>query len=134
MTRPGLTLASRVRPAAVAASTRPGPAAMRRRVTRQGSQTGSGGPGTVRAAVVIRTLRDSGTCRTEIRLALGRLRPPLGMRLDIDCWSSSSTAVALIPCGHIRPTAAYFRAGHLLLDWLTRSLPQHLPQRMYGNL
>ncbi len=49
------------------------------------------------------------------------------MRLDIDRWSSSSTAVELIPCGRVRPTAAYFRAGHLLLDSLTRSLSQHLP-------
>ena len=43
------------------------------------------------------------------------------MRLDIDRWSSSSTAVELIPCGRVRPTAAYFPAGHLLLDALTRS-------------
>jgi hypothetical protein len=42
-------------------------------------------------------------------------------------WSSSSTALELIACGRVRPTAAYFRAGHLLLDSLTRSLPQHLP-------
>lgn len=26
------------------------------------------------------------------------------------------------PCGHVRATASYFRAGHLLLDSLTRSL------------
>ena len=71
--------------------------------------------------------RDSGTRRTEVRLARGTLRPLLRMRLDLDRWSSSSTAVELIPCGHVRPTAAYFRAGHLLLDSLTRSLPQHLP-------
>jgi hypothetical protein len=49
------------------------------------------------------------------------------MRLDIDRWSSSSTALELIPCGRVRPTAAYFGAGHLLLDLLIRSLPQHLP-------
>ena len=49
------------------------------------------------------------------------------MRLDIDRWSSSTTAMELIPCGRARPTAAYFRAGHLLLDALTRSLPQRLP-------
>ena len=71
--------------------------------------------------------RDSGTCRTEVRLARGPLCPLLRMRLDIDRWSSSSTAVELIPCGHVRPTEAYFRAGHLLLDSLTRSLPQHAP-------
>ena len=71
--------------------------------------------------------RESGTCRIQARLARGPLRPLLHMRLDIDRWSSSSTAVELIPCGRVRPTAAYFRAGHLLLDSLTRSLRQHLP-------
>jgi len=71
--------------------------------------------------------RDSGTRRIEVRLARGPLRPSLRMRLDIDRWSSSSTALELIPCGRVRPTAAYFRAGHLLLDSLTRFLPQHLP-------
>ncbi len=70
---------------------------------------------------------ESGTCRIEIRLARGPLRPPRRMRLDIDRWSASSTALELIPCGRVRPTAAYFRAGHLLLDLLTRALPQHLP-------
>ena len=71
--------------------------------------------------------RDSGTCQIQVRLARGPLRPPLRMRLDIDRWSSSSTAVELIPCGRVRPTAAYFRAGHLLLDSLTRSLSQPSP-------
>ena len=71
--------------------------------------------------------RDSATCRIQVRLARGPLRPPLRMRLDIDRWSSSATAVELIPCGRVRPTAAYFRAGHLLLDSLTRSLLQPLP-------
>ena len=71
--------------------------------------------------------RDSATRRIPVRLARGPLRPPLRMRLDIDRWSSSSTAVELIPCGRVRPTAAYFRAGHLLLDVLTRSLLQHVP-------
>jgi len=70
---------------------------------------------------------DSGTRRIEVRLARGPLRPRLRMRLDIDRWSSSSTALELIPCGRVRPTVAYFRAGHLLLDSLTRFLPQHLP-------
>ncbi len=71
--------------------------------------------------------RDFGTCRIEVRLARGSLRPPLRMRLDIDHWSSSPprTALELIPCRRVRPTATYFRAGHLLLDALTRSLPQH---------
>ena len=71
--------------------------------------------------------RDSGTRRIEVRLAPGPLRPRLRMRLDIDRWSSSSTALELIPCGRVRPTAAYFRAGHLLLDSLTRFLAQYLP-------
>ena len=73
--------------------------------------------------------RDSGTCRIQARLARGPLRSLLCMRLDIDRWSSSpsSTAFELIPCGRVRPTAAYFRAGHLLLDSLTHSLPRHVP-------
>ena len=69
--------------------------------------------------------RDLGTRRIQVRLARGPLRPLLRMKLDIDRWSSASTAIELIPCGRVRPTAAYFRAGHLLLDSLTRSLPQH---------
>jgi len=70
--------------------------------------------------------RETGTRRIQVRLARGPLRP-LRMRLDIDSWSASCTAVELIPCGRVRPTAAYFRAGHLLLDSLTRFVPQHLP-------
>ena len=69
----------------------------------------------------------SATRRIQVRLARGALRPLLRMRLDIDRWSSSSTAVELIPCGRVRPTAAYFRAGHLLLNSLTRYLLQPLP-------
>jgi hypothetical protein len=69
----------------------------------------------------------SATCRMQVRLARGALRPLLRMRLDIDRWSSSSTAVELIPGGRVRPTAAYFRAGHLLLDSLTGYLLQPLP-------
>ena len=55
--------------------------------------------------------RDTGTCRVEIRLARGRLRPPLRMRLDIDrwTWSPARTALELIPGQRVRPTAAYFR-------------------------
>ena len=56
--------------------------------------------------------RDSGTCRIEVRLARGPLRPRLRMRLDIDRWSATSTVLELIPCRRVRPTAAYFRAGH----------------------
>jgi hypothetical protein len=70
---------------------------------------------------------DSWTCRIQVRLVRGPLRPLLRMRLDIDRWSASSTAVELIPCGRVRPTAAYFRAGHLMLDSLTRYLPQRSP-------
>jgi hypothetical protein len=68
--------------------------------------------------------RGSGICRVEVRLARGPLRPLLRMRLNVDCWSSSppGSALELIPCGRVRATASYFRAGHLLLDSLTRSL------------
>jgi hypothetical protein len=45
------------------------------------------------------------------------------MRLNIDRSSRpSSTALELIPCGRVRATASYFRAGHLLLDLLIHSL------------
>ena len=71
--------------------------------------------------------RDLGTRQIQVRLARGGLRPLLRMRLDIDRWSSSSTAVELIPGGRVRPTAAYFRAGHLLLDSLAGHLRQPLP-------
>ncbi|HJY62184.1 MAG TPA: hypothetical protein VJ418_37880 [Streptosporangiaceae bacterium] len=71
--------------------------------------------------------REAGTRRIQVRLARGSLRPLLRMRLDIDRWSASSTVVELIPYGRVRPTAAYFRAGHLLLDLLTRSLLHYLP-------
>src|SRR6516165_4758385 len=37
--------------------------------------------------------RDLGTCRVEVRLGRGLLRPPLRMRLDIDRLSSTSTAL-----------------------------------------
>lgn len=68
--------------------------------------------------------RDSGTCRVQVRLHLGPLCPALRMRLQADHWSSSPprTVLELIPCGRVRPSAAYFRAGHLLLDQLARSL------------
>jgi hypothetical protein len=68
--------------------------------------------------------RALGTCRIQVRLARRPLHPPLRMRLDIDRWSSSSTALELIPCRLVRPTADYFQAGRLLLDSLTRALPQ----------
>jgi len=77
--------------------------------------------------------RDSGTCRIEVRLARGPLRPRLRMRLDIDRWSATSTVLELIPCRRVRPTAAYFRAGHRLLDALTHSLPQCAPPPRPGS-
>jgi len=72
---------------------------------------------------------DCGTSWIEVGLARGPLRPPLRMRLNVDRWypCSSRTALELIPCQRVRPTAAYFRSGHLLLDSLTQSLLQHLP-------
>jgi len=68
--------------------------------------------------------RDGGTCRVQVRLARGPLRPPLRMRLQADHWSSAPprTTLELIPCERVRPSAAYFRAGHLLLDSLANSL------------
>jgi hypothetical protein len=73
--------------------------------------------------------RDWCACRIEVGLARGPLRPLLRMRLDIDRWypPSSRTALELIPCQRVRPTTAYFRSGHFLLDSLTHSLLQHLP-------
>jgi hypothetical protein len=70
--------------------------------------------------------RDSGTYRIEVRLVRGLLRRPLRMRLNIDRWSwlPARTALELIPCERAWPTAAYFRAGHLLMDSVTRSVPQ----------
>ena len=68
--------------------------------------------------------RDLGTRQIQVRLARGPLHPLLRMRLDIDRWSSSSTALELTPCRLVRPSADYFRAGRLLLDSLTHSLPQ----------
>ena len=70
-----------------------------------------------------------GTFRIDVRLARGPLRPPARMELDIDQWSSSSTALELIACQRVRPSAAYFRAGHRLLDSLTNTLPAHVPVR-----
>jgi hypothetical protein len=73
---------------------------------------------------------DAGTCRVQVRLARGPLRRPLRMRLQADHWSSSPprTALELIPCRPVRPGAAYFRAGHQLLDTLARSLARHARQ------
>lgn len=76
--------------------------------------------------------RDHGTCRIDVGLARGPLRSLLRMRLDIDRWSPSRTALELIPCQLVRPAADYFRSGHLLLDSLTHSLLQHVPTQRLG--
>ena len=78
--------------------------------------------------------RDLGTLRIQVRLARGPLYPPLRMRLDIDRWSASSTALELIPCRLVRPTADYFRAGRLLLDSLTRSVSQRPDPRVTQSI
>jgi len=46
------------------------------------------------------------------------------MRLNVGRWypCSSRTALELIPCQRVQPTAAYFRSGHLLLGSLTQPL------------
>ncbi len=69
----------------------------------------------------------SGTFRIEVRLARGPLRPPVRMRLEFEPWSPTATALELIPCQRVRPSAAYFAAGHRLLDSLTRTLPVRVP-------
>jgi hypothetical protein len=68
-----------------------------------------------------------GTCRIEVRLARGPLRSPVRMRLAIEPWSPAATALELIPCQRVRPSAAYFAAGHRLLDSLTRMLLVRVP-------
>jgi hypothetical protein len=68
-----------------------------------------------------------GTWQIEVRLGRGPRRSPVRMRLDIAPWSSTSTALELIPCQRVRPSAAYFAAGHCLLDSLTRALPVRVP-------
>ena len=73
--------------------------------------------------------RDRGARQIEVCLAQGPLRPRVRMRLEVARWSASSarSALELIPCQRVRPTGAYFRSGHLLLDSLTDSLRQHQP-------
>jgi len=73
----------------------------------------------------------SGARRVDVRLARGPLRPPVRMRLDIDCWSATSTVLELIPRQRVRPSAAYFTAGHRLLDSLTGAL--NLSTRRYRS-
>jgi hypothetical protein len=73
--------------------------------------------------------RHSGISWIEVRLARGPGRRPVRMRLDIEPWSSGRTGLELIPGQRVRPGAAYFRAGHRLLDSLTYALPTHAPVR-----
>jgi hypothetical protein len=59
--------------------------------------------------------RHFGTCRIQVRLARRPLRSPIR--------SPTATALELIPCQRVRPSAAYFAVGHRLLDSLTRTPP-----------
>jgi hypothetical protein len=68
-----------------------------------------------------------GTWRIEVCLGRRPLRPPVRMRLDIAPWYTGATALELIPCQRVRPSAAYLAAGHRLLDSLTRTLPARVP-------
>jgi hypothetical protein len=70
-----------------------------------------------------------GTWRIEVRLVRGRLRPPMRMRLEIVPWYAGATALELIPCQRVRPSAAYFAAGDRLLDSLTRPQSARVPVR-----
>jgi len=72
----------------------------------------------------------------DVGLARGPLRPPLRMRLEIYRWSrlSSRTALELVPRQRVRPTEAYFRSGHLLMDSLTRSLLARPPAQRPGGV
>ena len=64
-----------------------------------------------------------GIWRIEVLLGRGPLRSPVRMRLEIAPWYAGATALELIPCQRVRPSAAYFTVGHRLLDFLTRPLP-----------
>ena len=70
-----------------------------------------------------------GTWRIEVRLARGRLRSPVRMRLEIAPWYGGATVFDLIPCQRVRPSAAYFAAGDRLLDSLTHMRPVPTPVR-----
>ena len=74
-----------------------------------------------------------GTWRIEVRLARGRLRSPVRMRLEIAPWYGGATVFDLIPCQRVRPSAAYFAAGDRLLDSLTRSRPVPVPVRQRSD-
>ena len=68
-----------------------------------------------------------GIWRIEVCLGRGPLRPPVRKRLEIAPWYTGATALELIPCQRVRPSAAYFAAGHSLLDSLTHTLPVRVP-------
>jgi len=68
-----------------------------------------------------------GAWRIEVCLGRGPLRAPVRMRLEIAPWYSGATALELIPCQRVRPSAAYLAAGHRLLEFLTRTLPVRVP-------
>jgi hypothetical protein len=70
-----------------------------------------------------------GTWRIEVRLARGRLRSPVRMRLEIAPWYAGATVFELIPCQRVRPSAGYLAAGDRLLDSLTRTRPVPVPVR-----
>jgi hypothetical protein len=75
----------------------------------------------------------SGTWRIAVRMARGPLRRPIRMRLDIDYWSDTRTALELVPGRWVRPSAAYFAAGHRLLDSVIRALRTPGPARRYWS-
>ena len=65
--------------------------------------------------------------RIEVCLTRRRLLPPVRMRLEIAPWYADTTALELIPCKRVRPSAAYFAAGNRLLDSLAGALPVRVP-------
>ena len=77
---------------------------------------------------------DLGTRRIQVRLSRSPLSPPRQMRLDVDLWSASSTALELVPSRLVRPTQEYFRAGHDLLDALAEALAGSLAGSLAGQL
>jgi hypothetical protein len=70
-----------------------------------------------------------------VALDRGPLRAPRRMRLEISRWSARScrTALELVPCDRVWPTAAYFRSGHLLLDSLAGWLNGTVSVMVSGN-
>ncbi len=75
----------------------------------------------------------TGTQRIEVILGRGPLRSSVRMRLDIEPWSPTATALELIPCQRVRPSTAYFAADHRLLDFLTRTLPARVPVHQHPD-